>query len=435
MVIEIWNLVFMQFSREADRSLKPLPNKHVDTGMGLERITSILQKAYSNYDTDVFEPIFAAIQKATGAPAYARKLGKEDTDNVDMAYRVVADHLRTLTFAITDGAVPSSEGRGYVLRRVLRRAVRYGRQVLKGKSGFFSTLVPTLIEHMKDAFPEITKHVDHVISVIQEEEKAFERTLDRGLELFAKAAERSKDTKVVTGEDAFTLYDTYGFPVDLTQLMAEERGFTVDMKRYHELMEEAKDKSRGQHSAHDNMKLDAEATDKLLKSHTPVTDDSFKYTLHDIEATVQAIWNGKQFVTEAKSGDATEVLGVVMDRSNFYAEAGGQVYDTGVFRSSSSGSKGKDENKDVFRVDNVQSYAGYVLHVGKLTGNTLKVGDRLSLHVDLNRRRPIMSNHTSTHILNYALREVLGTNVEQKGSLVDAEKLRFDFLPQQGSHY
>jgi len=417
-VIEIWNLVFMQFNREPDRSLKPLPNKHVDTGMGLERVTSILQNVMSNYDTDLFAPIFAKIQSVTGAPPYSRKVGKEDVDNADMAYRVVADHVRTLTFALADGAVPGSEGRGYVLRRILRRGVRYGRQILKGKSGFFSQIIPVVIETMKEFFPEINKNSDNILNIIKEEERSFERTLDRGIEHFTKAADRSKETKTITGEDTFTLYDTYGFPVDLTQLMAEERGYTVDTKRYLILMEEARERSRQAQSATEfTMKLDADATNYLQKQNIPATNDDGKYTVSDSHGSILAIYDGKAFVTEVKAG--TTIYGVVLDHTNFYAESGGQVFDIGTLSDASG--------QSVFSVENVQSFAGYTLHMGKVTSGSFKLGDKLTLHVDGTRRRPIMSNHTSTHILNFALRRVLGEGIEQKGSLVDHEKLRFDF--------
>jgi len=277
---------------------------------------------------DVFQPLFQKIQQVTGSRPYGGKVGKEDTDTVDMAYRVIADHVRTLTFAIADGAVPSSEGRGYVLRRILRRGVRYGRQILKAKSGFFSDIVPSLINLMKDFFPEIEKHFETVKSIIQDEEKAFERTLDRGLEHFTKAAEKTKD-KVISGEDAFTLYDTYGFPVDLTQLMAEERGFTVDMQGYHKLMNEARERSRqAQQNSQFSMQLDADATSQLNKKNIQPTDDNLKYVIGNITGTIQAIWDGKSFIEEAKS-DSNMLIGLVFDRTNFYSEAGGQIYDIG----------------------------------------------------------------------------------------------------------
>jgi len=230
-VIEVWNLVFIQYDRQADRSLRPLPARHVDTGMGLERLVSILQGKPSNYDTDLFVPLFAAIERQTGdAIGYHGKLGKADPDGHDMAYRVIADHLRTLTFAITDGAIPSNEGRGYVLRRILRRAVRYGRQKLGAQNGFLSRLVPTLVEHMGEAFPELHKDPKRVAAIIREEEESFGKTLDRGIGLFEDIA--SQSSKVISGADAFKLYDTFGFPLDLTQLMAQERGLSVDVEGF-----------------------------------------------------------------------------------------------------------------------------------------------------------------------------------------------------------
>ncbi|VAX40930.1 Alanyl-tRNA synthetase, partial [hydrothermal vent metagenome] len=226
-VIEIWNLVFIQYDRQTGGSLVNLPAQHVDTGMGLERLASLIQGVTSNYDTDAFTPIFAAIERLThDTRGYHGKLGADDPDSHDMAYRVIADHIRTLTFAITDGAVPSNEGRGYVLRRILRRGVRFGRQMLNAQTGFFSELVPVVVETMGEAFPELRKNPEQVIEIIKEEEESFGRTLDRGIKRFEEAAAANTS---ITGPDAFQLYDTYGFPLDLTVLMAEERGLTVDV--------------------------------------------------------------------------------------------------------------------------------------------------------------------------------------------------------------
>lgn len=419
-LIEIWNLVFMQFNREADKSLKSLPAKHVDTGMGLERITSILQKRMSNYDTDVFTPIFDEIQRVTGAPKYSGKVGKEDVDQTDMAYRVIADHIRTLSFAIADGAVPSAEGRGYVLRRVLRRGVRYGRQILKAKPGFFSQLVGVVVQHMKDFFPELEQNQDSIIAVIEDEERSFERTMDKGIDHFTKALSKmSPNDKVFSGADAFLLYDTYGFPLDLTQLMAAERGLSVDWKEFNRLMEKAKETSRlGSANAlgGEILQLGVDETSRLQGQKVPPTDDTPKHDLKPIKAKLLTIWNGKEFVQEVKSGD--QLVGLVLDRTNFYAESGGQTYDMGTIKKS---------NNATFDVVNVQSFAGYVLHMGKLTKGSVKVNDTLDLEIDVDRRIPTMINHTSTHILNFALRKVLKGNQDQKGSLVDPEKLRFDF--------
>jgi alanyl-tRNA synthetase len=230
-VIEIWNIVFIQYNREADQSLKELPNKHVDTGMGFERLSSILQGKMSNYDTDIFTPIFDAIQQVTSCRPYQGKLGaEEDIGLVDMAYRVIGDHIRTLTFAITDGAVPSNEGRGYVLRRILRRAVRYGQEMLNAPSGFFTKLVPVVVENFSEAFPELKQRMSYVMSVVADEEMSFNRTLDQGVKHFNKvaAALKASETSVVSAKDAHFLFSSMGFPLDLTQLMAMERGLTVD---------------------------------------------------------------------------------------------------------------------------------------------------------------------------------------------------------------
>jgi len=421
-VIEIWNLVFMQFNREPDRSLKSLPAKHVDTGMGLERLTSILQDVKSNYDTDIFAPIFDEISKVTGMRKYSGKVGAEDTDTVDMAYRVIADHIRTLTFAITDGAQPGNEGRNYVLRRILRRAVRYGRQILKGKSGFFSQLVPVVVNHMSNFFPEIKARFDEVSAIIADEEKSFEKTLDRGIEHFLKAAERSKETKVITGDDTFLLYDTFGFPVDLTELMAAERGFTVDKAAYEARMEKRKEESRNaqQGGIDAALSLNVDATAHLQKIGIAPSDDSFKYVTGDITATVKALWNGKQFVDSVDANSNS--VGIVLDKSNFYAESGGQTFDIGTIK----------KGEVVFKIENVQTFAGYVLHMGSLNSGAIKLGDTVELAIDNKRRSPIASNHTFTHIVNFALRKVLGNAVDQKGSLVDHEKLRFDFSFNRG---
>lgn len=248
-VLEIWNLVFMQFSRDSTGALHPLPAKHVDTGMGFERITSILQNKMSNYDTDVFLPLFKAIHAVSGVSEYTGLVAGQNgvpkdspEAQKDMAYRVVADHIRTLTMAITDGAAPSNTGRGYVLRRILRRGVRYGQQILKCKPGFFSQLVPTVVENMKSAFPELEEKMCFVQEVILDEELSFNRTLEKGLKRFAQEAEacQASGAKVITGDVAFFLYGTLGFPIDLTELMAEEAGLKVDMEGFNQAIERAR---------------------------------------------------------------------------------------------------------------------------------------------------------------------------------------------------
>ncbi|MFN0134189.1 MAG: alanine--tRNA ligase [Phycisphaerales bacterium] len=514
-VLEIWNNVFIQFNREEGGKLRMLPAKHVDTGMGLERLVSVLQNKRSNYDTDVFMPLFAAIQKATGfTKPYSGKLGAEDVGNVDTAYRVIADHIRTLTFAITDGATPSNEGRGYVLRRILRRAVRYGRQVMDAKPGFFASLVPAVVERMGGAFPELKKAPQRVIDMLREEEESFGRTLDRGIHLFQHAASRAFSRVVVankhlleqesptkspgqsgasitfiighptnrlTGEleevtfdpdakvrlkqgksivyegpgrsfdgsltaklgwpapvisasDSFQLYDTFGFPIDLTQQMAEERGLKVDIEGYERLMEEAKQRSRlgGKEDGAKDLSLDADAVARLRSMNIEPTDDSDKFHSRDVGTSVKAIWNGDNFDQHTGThGSAVNAIGLVFDRTNFYATMGGQEHDTGRVFVTSESRSGRDTHQGgaggEFRVEKVLAFGGYVLHIGRMIRGEVRVGDRVQLMVDDNRRKPIASNHTATHLLNFALRRVVGDHVDQKGSHVAPDRFRFDF--------
>ncbi|KAF3430958.1 hypothetical protein FNV43_RR25688 [Rhamnella rubrinervis] len=416
--IEIWNLVFIQFNRESDGSLKPLPAKHVDTGMGFERLTSILQEKMSNYDTDVFLPIFDAIQQATGAPPYSGKVGADDVDKIDMAYRVVADHIRTLSFAIADGSRPGNEGREYVLRRILRRAVRYGSEVLKAQEGFFHGLVSTVAKVMGDVFPELKQHEVHIRDIIAEEEASFGKTLLKGIEKFKKAAQDVQG-KVLSGQDAFVLWDTYGFPLDLTQLMAEERGLLVDVEGFNNAMEEARERSRNAQNkqAGGAIVMDADATAALNQKGIATTDDSFKFIwFKDHESVIKAIYTGSEFIGSTTAGNE---VGLVLESTSFYAEQGGQIFDTG----SIEGSFGS------FQVCNVQIYGGFVIHIGYASGESgrFSVGDKIICKVDYDRRALIAPNHTCTHMLNFALKKVLGEHVDQKGSIVLPEKLRFDF--------
>nr|KYP68384.1 hypothetical protein KK1_022008 [Cajanus cajan] len=473
--IEIWNLVFIQFNREADGSLKPLPAKHVDTGLGFERLTSILQNKMSNYDTDVFLPIFDGIQqvrlglsvgliligyeapilqfasririryvsdtilldtspiRATGARPYSGKVGADDVDKVDMAYRVVADHIRTLSFAIADGSRPGNEGREYVLRRILRRAVRYGREVLKAKEGFFNGLVNVVVNVMGDVFPELKQQETQIRNVIEEEEESFGRTLIKGIEKFETAV-RHVQGKILSGEAIVHkvavksyLYSIYYFQVVFglayglflmqlsLDLMAEEKGLVVDVKGFDNAMEAARERSRSAQTkqAGGAIVMDADATSSLHKRGIAPTDDSFKYTwFKDHETVVKAIYMGSEFVDTVNTGDD---IGVVLESTSFYAEQGGQIFDTGSL----------DGPLASFEVRNVQVYGGFVLHIGNGTG--ISVGDKVVCKVDYGRRAIIAPNHTCTHMLNFALREVLGDHVDQKGSIVLPEKLRFDF--------
>lgn len=437
-VIEIWNLVFIQFNREEDSSLRPLPNKHVDTGMGFERVASILQNKMSNYDTDVFTPIFDYIMQVTGCRPYTGLLGEDDKDGVDMAYRVVADHIRTLTIALTDGAVPDSDGRGYVLRRILRRAVRYGREFLNAPPGFFAKLVTPVVESMGEAFPELQEKISTVSDIIAEEEKTFLRTLDRGTDRFKQITKELAKTggKTISGADAFFLYDTMGFPLDLTQRMAEEKQLTVDVEGYHEAMNAAREMSRADRANRSGvggvkLVLEAEETAHLVKAEVDVTQDEAKF-FHWTEkhgTVVKAIFTGGRgnFVTSTADIAAGTLFGVVLESTSFYSEGGGQVADIGVLEDLSG-------TATLFKVSDVQSFGGFILHIGeKVDGSAnFKVGSSVNCCVDFDYRRSVAPNHTLTHTLNFALRKVLGNTVDQRGSLVDNTKLRFDFTQKKG---
>ena len=468
-VIEIWNLVFIQFNRAADGKLSNLPSRHVDTGMGFERLCAVLQgmaqgrlDRFSNYDTDVFTPIFAAIQKRTGAGEYrgtlpsdgAHSTGVAPVSNrctgsapdehrlqtgatqeetqasqimLDVSYRVIADHVRCLTFALTDGAVPSNEGRGYVLRRILRRAVRYGRQYLNMHEPFLCDLVEPLVDHMGDAFPELRSahnrdNMRHVVEILRDEEESFGRTFDRGLALYREAADHARKHHHgrISGEAAFKLHDTYGFTIDLTELMAEEDGLTIDIGEYERLMEEARVRAQGDRGS--AVEWIAEATGIPAANLGRRTDDSAKYTeATDIQCNATYLF---------PYGMATgQKFGLVFDQTCFYAEQGGQAGDLGWI----SG----PQLTSPLRVGDCVREGHHVLHVvtvsdlrKSLAANmsaTLIIGGGYVLRVDTPLRRRTMQSHTSTHILNWALREVLGEGVQQKGSLVDPEKTRFDF--------
>ncbi|KAK3719006.1 Alanine--tRNA ligase [Vermiconidia calcicola] len=422
-VLEIWNNVFIQYNREPDRSLKSLPNKHVDTGMGFERLVSVLQNKMSNYDTDVFTPLFTTIQEITGAREYRGKFGDEDPDGIDTAYRVVADHVRTLTFAVSDGGVPDNVGRGYVVRRVLRRGARYARKYFNVEIGeFFAKIIPTLVAQMSDMFPEIKAKQFDVKDILNEEEVSFAKTLDRGETMFEKYAQKCKlhDSKDLSGADVWRLYDTYGFPVDLTRLMAEERGLSIDDADVEKAQEKAREASKGEKkAAADLVKLNVHDINALERMpDVPKTDDEPKFGRDNIHAAVKAIYHGGKFLQSTEEIPEGEQFGLILDRTNFYAEQGGQEFDTGRILI---------DGEAEISVQNVQVYAGYVMHAGYMSYGNFKLGDEVLCDYDELRRQPIRNNHTGTHILNFALREVLGEDINQKGSLVAPEKLRFDF--------
>jgi alanyl-tRNA synthetase len=424
-VMEFWNLVFIQYNRNPDRSLTPLPARHVDTGMGFERICQILQGKDDMYAIDLFDPFWRALTDLTGIKYAGEFPPTNAPDPVaeaanpqlrhDIAFRVIADHIRTLTFALTDGAVPSNEGRGYVLRRILRRAVRFGRQQLNLHEPFMHKMVNVVVDSMGEAFPELNKNPSRVAELIRDEEVSFGKTLDRGIALFEEAAQRAK-SRQVAADDAFKLHDTYGFPIDLTRIMAEERGMTVDIPGYEKLMGEAREKARAAGKTGDSaiQDLPPSALAELAKMGVKPTDDSAKFTVEPIKASVKAIWTGDACVSSAVPENQRQIA-VILDRTNFYAEMGGQVGDQGHLMG--------DAN---FFVTATRAVGGYVLHVGFVVTGTLTVGGAVEARLWV-LREPVQQNHTGTHLANWALREVLGGDVQQKGSLVDPDKLRFDF--------
>ena len=400
-VIEIWNLVFIQYNRDTAGKLTPLPAKHVDTGMGLERITRVLQGKTSNYDTDIFAAIIGATEKLTGKK-YSAKL----EDKTDIAFRVVADHLRTLVFAVTDGGTPSNEGRGYVLRRILRRAARFGR-TLGMHEPFIYKLVDVVVSTMGDAFGELKQRTELVKTVIKSEEESFGRTLDRGLEIFASAAGKAAGTGIISGADAFELYDTFGFPLDLTALMAREKNLKVDTAGFEELMNQQRQRAR---AAQKSSNFASVVTDTKL----PATDDSAKYSLEKMPAKIIGWIDNNGFHTNGAV--ANEQAAIVLDKTCFYAASGGQAGDCGKI----IGANG------VFIVEAAEKIADCIIHRGKLENGKINIGDNVEVILDA-ARREIKKNHTATHLLQWALQKVCGRTVAQQGSAVSAEYLRFDF--------
>jgi alanyl-tRNA synthetase len=401
--IEIWNLVFIQYNRDDKGKLHPLPARHVDTGMGFERVTAVLQGKQSNYDTDVFSPVIDAIGELTG-----KRYGGKLDDLTDVAFRVIADHVRMLTFAITDGALPDNKGRGSVIRGILRRAVRFGWQQFEQREPFIYKLVPVLVEHMGKAYPELTVNPERVADVIEGEEADFLRTIERGLALFEDAAQRAQKAKGrVSGKDIFDLHTTYGFPPDLTRQMAGEQALTLDEKGYDKLMREHEEKSRG--------KGTAQQVALNVSGGLPATDDRPKWAGLRGEGTVLGWIAENQYTTTGKL-PAGEQVGLVLDRTCFYAEAGGQVGDTGTIVTPTG----------VFEVSQTVKVGNAVAHVGEVSEGWLEVGQKGELNVNP-AREFTRKNHTATHLLHWALRTVLGDHVEQRGSKVKPEEFTFDF--------
>ena len=392
--IEIWNLVFMQYDRDASGVLNPLPRPSVDTGMGLERLAAILQGVHSNYEIDLFKNLIRASAEVTGAK-----------DLEDKSLRVIADHIRACAFLIVDGVIPSNEGRGYVLRRIIRRAIRHGHKLGK-REAFFHKLVAALAREMGEAYPELVKAQQQVERVLEQEETRFAETLDNGMRILEDAI-AGLDGKVIPGDTVFKLYDTYGFPVDLTADIARERKLSLDMSGFEAEMEAQRDRAR---AASSFGTLDSGGFD--IEGSTDFTG----YEKIQDRAAITALY---------KDGEAVDVLHggeegiVILDHSPFYAESGGQVGDRGVIRAGEGG---------VFRVIDTQKQgSGVFAHIGLVTQGEIKQGDEVEALVDEQRRAATRLNHSATHLMHAALRQVLGDHVQQKGSLVDPERLRFDF--------
>ncbi|HNU43554.1 MAG TPA: alanine--tRNA ligase, partial [Cyclobacteriaceae bacterium] len=386
-VVEIWNLVFIQFNRLASGALEPLPDKHVDTGMGFERLCMAIQGKTSNYDTDVFRPLMDFIAKEAGANYTGSTEGKSD-----IAIRVIADHIRAVAFTIADGQLPSNTGAGYVIRRILRRAVRYGFSYLNFKEPFFHKLVPVLANQFKDVFPELHQQIEYVTRVVLEEEVSFLRTLERGL----KRIENFDSN--ITGSQAFELYDTFGFPFDLTSLIARERGFAVDEKGFQEEMAKQKERSKADATK--------ETGDWILVGED-VKTEFIGYEHLTAEAKIVKYRKVKQ--------KNKELFQIVLNKTPFYAESGGQVGDTGVLETA---------NEKIIVTD-TRKENELIVHYSETLPENLSVTYFVS--VNESKRKQTMNNHSATHLLHAALRQVLGKHVEQKGSLVNDKILRFDF--------
>ncbi|MGE5365383.1 MAG: alanine--tRNA ligase [Bacteroidota bacterium] len=400
--IEIWNLVFIQYNRDASGELHELPEKHVDTGMGFERICAVLQKKSSNYDTDVFSPIIDSISAMSGI--------KYDTEQHQIPMRVIADHLRTLSFAIADGAVPGNEGRGYVLRRILRRAARYGRKLNLNKP-FIYQLVKVLVEYMEDIFPELKHKQEFVEKIIKSEEESFNVTLDRGIELFERIASKaeSEGSAVINGDDAFMLYDTFGFPFDLTVVMARERNLSVDEAGFNVRMDQQKTRAR---ESNKEKFSSVEVSLNDLDSFGVAENTSTEFLGYDTLSSQSLVIGHK------KEGD-TDL--VILDKTPFYVESGGQSDDQGILT----------VNGKSLRITDATKINDLIVHiVENPEGVAIQKGMTVTTDIDEARRWDIMRNHSATHLLHAALRNVLGTHVQQSGSYVGPDRLRFDF-----SHY
>lgn len=402
--LEVWNLVFSQFNHNPDGTYTPLPKKNIDTGAGLERLVSVIQDVPTNFDTDLFMPIIKATEEISSV-AYG-----EDKE-IDVSFKVIADHIRTVSFAIADGALPSNEGRGYVLRRLLRRAVRYAK-LINIHRPFMYELVPVVGEIMVDYYPEVKDKAEFVQKVIKNEEERFHETLNEGLAILSKVIEQGKETNktMIEGADVFRLYDTYGFPIDLTEEYVEEAGLKIDREGFEVEMEKQRDRARSARQTGESMQ-----TQDVLLGELKVASTFVGYEQLTATSIVEVIIKDKGVVNEATTGD---VVKVILDQTPFYAESGGQVADKGSLAA----------NDILARVEDVQKAPnGQNLHTVRILEGTLSTGKTLTAIVEETERIGIVKNHTATHILHRALKDTLGEHVNQAGSLVSENRLRFDF--------
>ncbi|MED1023801.1 alanine--tRNA ligase [Bacillus mycoides] len=403
--LEVWNLVFSQFNHNPDGSYTPLPKKNIDTGMGLERMTSIVQDVPTNFDTDLFMPMIGATESISG-----EKYRNGDLEK-DMAFKVIADHIRTVTFAVGDGALPSNEGRGYVLRRLLRRAVRYSKK-LNINRPFMFELVPVVGEVMKDFYPEVLEKKDFIAKVVKNEEERFHETLHDGESILAEVIAKAKEEKttVISGVDAFRLYDTYGFPIELTEEYAEEAGMTVDQAGFENEMEKQRERARAARQDVDSMQVQGGVLGEVK-----VASEFVGYGTVATESNVVALVKNGEYTDSLQAGEEGQLM---LDVTPFYAESGGQIADRGYLLADGV----KVVVKDVQKAPNGQNLHKVVVEEGTLTKEAA-----VKALIDTKNRSSVVKNHTATHLLHQALKDILGTHVNQAGSLVTSERLRFDF--------
>ncbi|MCD7911819.1 alanine--tRNA ligase [Bacillus velezensis] len=402
--LEVWNLVFSEFNHNPDGTYTPLPKKNIDTGMGLERMVSVIQDVPTNFDTDLFMPIIEATERISG-DAYGKDAVK------DTAFKVIADHIRTVAFAVSDGALPSNEGRGYVLRRLLRRAVRYAKTIGISRP-FMYELVPTVAGIMDAFYPEVKEKQEFIAKVIKTEEERFHETLNEGLAILSDVIkkEKEKGSGIISGKDVFKLYDTYGFPVELTEEYAEDEQMKVDHKGFEAEMEKQRERARNARQDVGSMQVQGGALRDITAESTFVGYSSVK-----AEAKVIELLHDGQLISEAQEGDTVQIL---LDKTPFYAESGGQIGDRGVLRSEQA----VVTIKDVKKAPN-----GQHVHEGTVDSGTIQKGASVTAEVEDQMRSGVVKNHTATHLLHQALKDVLGTHVNQAGSLVTENRLRFDF--------